>query len=71
MPMAAETTTLFVVANRVNIRTLTELTDEILYSLHYDMRRRGLLVGVGHRVNLSIRNVSIRRLLRKKAGLTE
>lgn len=41
MPMAAETTTFFVIADRVNIRALTKLTDKVLYSLNYDMGRLG------------------------------
>jgi len=52
MPMATKATALFVVADRVNIRTLAELTDKILYSLNYDMGRLGLRSRVAHSVKI-------------------
>ena len=50
--MATVATTLFVIANRVNVRVLTELIEEIPYSLHYEMRRRGLRLRGTHGVKI-------------------
>ena len=50
--MAAVATTLFVIADRVNIRVLAELIEEILDSLYYDMRRRSLRLGGTHGVKI-------------------
>ena len=48
--MTAETAAFFVVADRVNIRALTEFADKMLKYLYYYMCRSGSGLRVGHSI---------------------
>ena len=52
--MTAESTTFFVVPDRVNIRALAEFTDKILKYLYDYVRRSGLRLRVGHNIEFCI-----------------